>query len=68
MNTQLSLGPNYVTCVELVPTGAAAPPADGSQVIDRLLDEGVVHGDAEEWLPLLPRGAVDLFFTSPPLR
>ena len=34
--------------------------------MDRLVVEGVVHGDAEAWLSCLPRGGVDLFFTSPP--
>jgi len=31
-----------------------------------LLDDGVTHGDASTWLPRLPEGSVDLFFTSPP--
>jgi DNA modification methylase len=31
-----------------------------------LLAQGVVWGDAAEWLPALPVGSVDLFFTSPP--
>lgn len=66
MNTQLSLGPNYGETVELVPTGAALPAEPGEQALHRLLAEGVVHGDATDWLPRLPRGSVDLFFTSPP--
>lgn len=35
-------------------------------LLDRTLAEGVVQGDALELLPLLPKGGVDLFFTSPP--
>lgn len=42
------------------------PPTKSRDALDRLLVEGVVHGDAEAWLPCLPRGVVDLFFTSPP--
>jgi DNA modification methylase len=34
--------------------------------LDGLLDQGVLHGDALDYLPLLPEGSVDLFFTSPP--
>lgn len=52
--------------VELVPSGVAMPPTKSRDALDRLLVEGVVHGDAEAWLPCLPRGVVDLFFTSPP--
>jgi DNA modification methylase len=32
----------------------------------QVLADGVTHGDSLEWLPKLPRGSVDLFFTSPP--
>jgi DNA modification methylase len=39
------------------------PPADA---LARVLAEGVLHADAAEWLPRLPAGGVDLFFTSPP--
>ncbi|MGH9068944.1 MAG: DNA-methyltransferase, partial [Acidimicrobiales bacterium] len=38
----------------------------GRPALERLLDEGVIHGDASTWLPRLPSGSVDLFFTSPP--
>jgi DNA methylase len=44
-------------------------PAVGGQPVDllrRILAEGVLHGDAEQLLDQLPRGSVDLFFTSPP--
>lgn len=32
----------------------------------RMLDEGVVHGDALDLIPQLPSASVDLWFTSPP--
>ncbi|HEY2205239.1 MAG TPA: site-specific DNA-methyltransferase [Pseudonocardia sp.] len=38
----------------------------GSGALARVLSEGVLHGDALDWLPRLPEGGVDLFFTSPP--
>ena len=34
--------------------------------LQRVIDEGVIHGDAQALLPQLPRESVDLFFTSPP--
>lgn len=42
------------------------PPNDPGHALDRLLTEGIVWGDAAEWLPALPENSVDLFFTSPP--
>jgi DNA modification methylase len=42
------------------------PPQDPIAALDRLLAEGATWGDAAEWLPALPDGSVDLFFTSPP--
>lgn len=46
---------------------AALPPAPNSVgTLEELLAQGVVWGDAAEWLPRLPAGSVDLFFTSPP--
>jgi DNA modification methylase len=41
---------------------------DGSPaaVLAQVLRDGVTHGDALEWLALLPPRSVDLFFTSPP--
>lgn len=35
-------------------------------VLTQVLSDGVTHGDALDWLPRLPPGSVDLFFTSPP--
>jgi len=37
-----------------------------SDVLARVLAEGVTHGDALDWLPLVPAASVDLIFTSPP--
>lgn len=52
--------------LELVPTGAPSPPRSPAEGLGQLLDDGVTWGDASEWLPKLPKGKVDLFFTSPP--
>lgn len=42
-------------------------PAKSAKVtLDRIVDEGIIHGDALDHLPHLPRGSIDLFFTSPP--
>ncbi|MCA0213837.1 MAG: hypothetical protein LCH79_11760 [Proteobacteria bacterium] len=50
------------------PTKKSSPPIEREpQFLKRLLEEGMVHGDAEALLPRLPRESVDLFFTSPPL-
>lgn len=51
--------------------GAGEPEAQtraisGSDLLFQTLTQGVIHGDAEELLGMLPRGSVDLFFTSPP--
>ena len=59
-----------MTNLSITSGDASRPPApagtDGAQMLQHLLDEGVVWGDAAQWLPGLPRGSVDLFFTSPP--
>ena len=34
--------------------------------LQRVITEGVIHGDAQAMLPRLPKESVDLFFTSPP--
>ncbi len=39
---------------------------DFSFSTQRLLQDGVQHGDALDWFPRLEPGSVDLFFTSPP--
>ncbi|MCY4421496.1 MAG: DNA methyltransferase, partial [Acidimicrobiaceae bacterium] len=41
-------------------------PSAPDVALTQLLQEVVVWGDAGEWLPSLPDGSVDLFFTSPP--
>src|SRR5262249_12872127 len=41
-------------------------PAPSRRVLAQVLQEGVTHGDALEWLPRLPTGSINLFFTSPP--
>src|SRR5208282_829767 len=38
----------------------------GSRLLDEILDQGVMLGDAGELIARLPRQSVDLFFTSPP--
>lgn len=42
------------------------PPPNRVKALERLLKDGVTHGDAAKWLPQLPEKSVDLFFTSPP--
>ncbi|HSV67669.1 MAG TPA: site-specific DNA-methyltransferase [Mycobacteriales bacterium] len=42
------------------------PPRDAVDALAALLRAGVTWGDSARWLPLLPAGSVDLFFTSPP--
>jgi DNA modification methylase len=37
-----------------------------TQALAQFLHDGIVHGDALDLLPLLPRSSIDLFFTSPP--
>jgi DNA modification methylase len=41
-------------------------PAPSRRVLAQVLQEGLTHGDALEWLPRLPAGSINLFFTSPP--
>lgn len=49
-----------------LPSSPPPVPSDPQQALDVLLAEGVTWGDSLEWLPALPGGSVDLFFTSPP--
>lgn len=58
--------PTLAPHLELVEPGLPNPPVDPDLVLDQLLAEGVTWGDAGVWLPKLPAGGVDLFFTSPP--
>ncbi|MBK6870465.1 MAG: site-specific DNA-methyltransferase [Kineosporiaceae bacterium] len=46
-------------------SGHAKRPS-GDLLVERLLRDGVQHSDALDLLPRLPKGSVDLFFTSPP--
>jgi DNA modification methylase len=46
-----------------------APPAvglRGDAALEALLSQGITWGDSAQWLPALPTGSVDLWFTSPP--
>lgn len=43
-----------------------SPPPPQGDPLAHLLDRGIVHGDAGEWLPCLPPASVDLIYTSPP--
>lgn len=52
--------------MQLVPGALTAPPDDPAAALALVLAEGITHGDALDWLPRLPAGGVDLFFTSPP--
>ena len=49
-----------------VPASPPAPRTQPDQALGELLREGVTWGDSEAWLPALPSGSVDLWFTSPP--
>ena len=47
----------------------ASPPGPrqtGQDALHELLAGGVIWGDSSLWLPVLPEGSVDLWFTSPP--
>ncbi|MCL4501667.1 MAG: site-specific DNA-methyltransferase [Deltaproteobacteria bacterium] len=37
-----------------------------ANALSQFLTEGIIHGDALDLLPRLPKGGIDLFFTSPP--
>lgn len=52
--------------LQSVPSARPDVPKDPQQALDRLLVDGVTWGDSSDWLPALPVGGVDLFFTSPP--
>lgn len=60
---KLKLVPN----IDPPPRPATDPtPTVDPKLLPRLLDKGVLAGDAQNLLPKLPRESVDLFFTSPP--
>jgi DNA modification methylase len=48
------------------PQPSSEVPENPDEVLTQLLADGVTLGDSKEWLPGLPPGSVDLFFTSPP--
>ncbi len=45
---------------------APGPRQTGWDALNKLLADGVTWGDSNLWLPVLPEGSVDLWFTSPP--
>lgn len=55
----------WLVRLDAIPT-TPQPPKTKRATMNRLLRDGVTWGDAGDWLPALPRGEVDLFFTSPP--
>jgi len=52
--------------LHVVPTHAPEPPGESAHALEKLLTDGVTYGDSLAWLPALPAGSIDLFFTSPP--
>lgn len=50
----------------LIPKAIPAVGDSGQRLLNRMLADGIIEGDSASVLPLLPRGSVDLFFTSPP--
>jgi DNA modification methylase len=51
---------------ERLPRTPPSPCVTGNAALKRLVRQGVTWGDSAEWLPVLPEGSVDLWFTSPP--
>lgn len=49
-----------------LPSARPEIPTRPQAALKQLLSDGVTWGDSSEWLPRLPKGGVDLFFTSPP--
>jgi DNA modification methylase len=47
-------------------TTPPSPRVMGDAALAVLLAEGVTWGESGQWLPVLPEGSVDLWFTSPP--
>ncbi len=66
----LSLSPGLATVGHMAgdDDSSAVPAAPGHPdvALARLIELGVVWGDAADWLLRLPTDSVDLFFTSPP--
>ena len=51
---------------EAATNGRNSSPRSSGDVLGEALNEGVILGDALDYLPALPADSVDLFFTSPP--
>lgn len=52
--------------LEAAPSPKPEVQGTGEAVLTQLLEDGVTCGDSAVWLPRLPAGSIDLFFTSPP--
>jgi DNA modification methylase len=52
--------------IQTLPKTPPSPCATGQVALKGLLKRGITWGDSAEWLPVLPEGSVDLWFTSPP--
>lgn len=52
--------------VNPVPVAPLRPALAPEDALGLLLRQGITWGDAADWLPALPAGSVDLWFTSPP--
>ena len=61
--SQTPMLPGVVDSVSLPPVETAS---EGSDFVVQALEAGVIHGDSLDLLSKLPRGMVNLFFTSPP--
>ncbi|MGH3528456.1 MAG: DNA-methyltransferase [Pseudonocardiaceae bacterium] len=48
------------------PPTPPTPRVKGCAALERLIGEGITWGDSAQWLPILPKESVDLWFTSPP--
>ncbi|MGH3833637.1 MAG: DNA-methyltransferase, partial [Pseudonocardiaceae bacterium] len=52
--------------LETVPSSRPEVPVTREAALTQLIEDGVTWGDSSVWLPRLPAGSIDLFFTSPP--
>ncbi len=58
--------PDHNVSKSTAANGAPELVESGQPLLNRMLAQGVIEGDSLAVLPSLPRGSVDLFFTSPP--